>query len=864
MSVSDDPRRAATAEDSHEESHDPNSSDLPEPDSPAARLALKHSSLARSLNKISERLAEPDSEDLGGANRSVTLSDSNAASPTRSPEVSTKEKTSGQETPAKVDPPSRLSSASFAAASKDALSSEGLEESDELKSALRSDDILDPEQKQPDWSVSPAAIDFEDSLVVCLSLLAGLLQRPISTEALKAGLPHAEERFTPELAVRAAERAGISSAIMMRPKLRKISPVTLPCILLLKGSNSCILLDIKGKNDAEIIVPEGGGTKKVVSLDTLQEQYTGYAIFARPEFRFDERAPEIRLKEPREWFWGTLAQFWPIYSHVLLASILINCFAIASPLFIMNVYDRVVPNNAVETLWVLALGVVTVFAFEFLLRNLRTYFVDVAGKNADVIIASRLLEHLMATRLDAKPPSTGAMANNLREFEALREFFTSGTVVALVDLPFIFLFVGVIYIITGPLAFVALVAVPLVIIFGFLLQFPLRRVIERTQRESNQKHALLVETIDGLETIKASAAEGRVQRAWERFVGLTAESSGKARFLSGLATTFAQVSIQMSTVAVVVAGVYLIAEGEITMGALIAATILTGRALAPLGAIAGMLTRLQQSRVALKSLDDLMKKPVERAEGKTFLHRPRLSGEIEYKNVKFSYPGQETIAIDGVSFKVNPGERVGILGRIGSGKSTIARMTVGLYDPAEGSVLMDGTDIRQIDPADLRRNVAYVAQDNYLFFGSVKENISFGAPHVDDETIIRAASLAGVTDFLRLHPHGFDLQVGERGMGLSGGQRQAVAIARAMLLDPQIILLDEPTSHMDNSTEAAFKTRLEQILPGKTLILVTHRSSLLSMVDRLVILDNGRIAADGPKEDVLRALKEGQVRAVQK
>jgi ATP-binding cassette subfamily C protein LapB len=305
----------------------------------------------------------------------------------------------------------------------------------------------------------------------------------------------------------------------------------------------------------------------------------------------------------------------------------------------------------------------------------------------------------------------------------------------------------------------------------------------------------------------------------------------------------------------------LIAAGELTMGALVAATILTGRALAPLGSIAAMLTRLQQSRVALKSLDAIMKAPVERPAGKTFLHRPRLAGQIEMQKISFNYPGQERPALDGISFRITPGERVGVLGRIGSGKSTIARLLIGLYEPAEGAVLMDGTDIRQIDPADLRRNVGYVSQDNYLFFGTVRDNIAFGAPHVDDPTVLRAAFVAGVTDFLRTHPHGFDLQVGERGMGLSGGQRQAIVIARALLLDPQIVLLDEPTSNMDNSTEALFKQRLAQILPGKTLVLVTHRSSLLSLVERLIVIDGGRVVADGPKDDVLNALKQGQIRA---
>ncbi|WP_282606536.1 type I secretion system permease/ATPase [Pelagibius sp. Alg239-R121] len=732
-------------------------------------------------------------------------------------------------------------------------------EAEKATSPLQPEDLL--EAAKSEWHVAPSMVDFEDPLVQCVTFLATLLQRPISAEALKAGLPHAEQRFTPELAVRAAERAGLTARVVRRPKLKSIQQVTLPCILLLKGSGACVLTQIKGKQSAEIMVPEGGGGTKTIDIEELEEQYLGYAIFARPEFKFDDRALDIRLKQPTAWFWGTLAKFWPIYSHVALASIMINCFAIASPLFIMNVYDRVVPNNAIETLWVLALGVCTVFLFEFVMRNMRTYFVDIAGKNADVIIASRLLEQLMSMKLSSKPPSTGAMANNLREFESLREFFTSGTLVAFVDLPFIFLFLGVIFLVSGPIALIPLIAVPIVIFVGVCLQIPLRKVIEKTHRESSQKHALLVETIDGLETIKATAAEGRVQRSWERFVGLTAESSGKARFLSGIATTFAQVTIQLVTVIVVIYGVHLISEGEITMGALVASTMLTGRALAPLGAIAGMLTRLQQSRVALKSLDTLMKSPVERDQDKTFLHRPRLSGEIEFKKINFNYPNQEPLALDNLSFKVKPGEKIGILGRIGSGKSTIARLLLGLYEPTEGSVLMDGTDLRQIDPADLRRNIGYVSQDNYLFFGSVRENISFGAPHVDDKTILRAAAVAGVSDFLRAHPHGFDLQVGERGMALSGGQRQAVVIARSLLLDPPIILMDEPTSGMDNSTEAMFKNRLGKAMVGKTLLLVTHRSSLLSLVDRLIILDNGKIVADGKKEEVLEALKQGRIRA---
>ncbi len=733
----------------------------------------------------------------------------------------------------------------------------GDQETPPADAVIKNKDVL--KLSVPEWPVAPSSVDFEEPLLSCLSILAAFLHRPISSQALRTGLPLRADGFTPELCVRAAERAGLAARIVHRQAITDISPVTMPCILLLKGRAACVLLRMAGDGRAEIAIAEGAGGTQRVSVDELQSEYTGYAIFARGRFQFDSRSSRIALGEYRPWFWGTLLRFWPIYSHVLLASVLINTFVLASPLFIMNVYDRVVPNNAIETLWVLALGVGTVFVFEFVLRNLRSYFVDVAGKNADVIIATNLLQQIMAMRMDERPVSTGALAANVREFEALRDFFTSGTLVVLVDLPYIFLFVGVIYLIAGPVAYIPLFAVPVVIMVGLILQHPLRRVMERTHQEMTQKHAILIEAIDGLETIKSSAAESRVQGKWEQAVGMTAASSGQARTISTLATTFAQVTVQLVTVFVVVYGVYLIADGELTMGALVACTILTGRALAPLGAIAGMLTRYQQSRVALKALDNLMKKPVERVADKTYLNVPRLRGNLEFKKVSFKYPGQEVAALDGLALRIQTGERVGVLGRIGSGKTTLGRLAIGLYEPADGAVLMDGTDLRQIDPADLRRNVGYVAQDNYLFFGTVRENIAFGAPHVDDQAILRAATIAGVTDFLKGHPLGFDLQVGERGMCLSGGQRQAVAIARALIQDPPILLLDEPTSNMDNASEARFRQRLVDILPGKTLVLVTHRSSLLALVDRLVVVDGGKVVADGPKEDILAALKQGQI-----
>jgi ATP-binding cassette subfamily C protein LapB len=621
------------------------------------------------------------------------------------------------------------------------------------------------------------------------------------------------------------------------------------------------LLGFVDDGRVKLALPEAAGGTEIVPLAPLQAQYAGYAIFAKAEFRFDARAGDLRPRAGPQWFWGTLARFRPIYGHVVMASVVINLLALASPLFVMNVYDRVVPNAAMETLWALVFGVLIVVIFEFAIRVLRSYFVDLAGKNADVIIANDLLRQIMGLRLGAAPPSTGALINTLREFESVREFFTSGSLVALVDLPFVLLFVGIVAAIGGPLALVPLIAIPLVMGVGYALQFPLIRLVQESYREAAQKNALLVEAIEGLDAVKTCGGEGRVLALWEQLVGRTAETARQARLIATLSTTASLTIVQLSGIAVVVWGAYRIADGDMTMGSLVACTILVGRSLAPLGAMAAMLTRLQQSRVALAGLDALMQAPTERPVEKSFVARPRLNGDLEFRQVSFRYPGQQQAALDAVSFRLKAGERLGIIGRVGSGKSTIARLILGLYEPTAGAILVDGVDIRQVDPIDLRRNIGSVGQDSVLFFGSVRDNIAYGAPHVDDATVERAARLAGVSEFVRTHPRGYDLPVGERGTALSGGQRQSIAIARALLLDPPVLLLDEPTSSLDNSAEATLKRRLADIAPGKTMVLITHRSSLLPLVDRLLIMDGGKIVADGPRDEVLLALRDGQVRA---
>lgn len=692
----------------------------------------------------------------------------------------------------------------------------------------------------------------DDPLLECLLWLARRFHRPVSAEALTAGLPLEAHRLTPALFPRAAARAGLSARMVKRP-LDAIPDLVLPAVLLLDRGQACVLLRRGEEGELLVSLPEWGGGERAVRSEDLLARYTGHAIFARPAHRF-EASGEAGPTSPHAWFWGVMRQSWPVYGEVMVASLLLSLFALVMPLFTMNVYDRVVPNHALETLWALAIGVGLVLAFELAMRTLRGYFVDVAGRRIDVTVSATVFEKVLGIEMKARPASVGGLSNQLHEFESVREFLTSATITTLIDLPFAAVFIAALFWVGGPLAWVPLLAVPLVIGVSLALQGPLSRAVRASSACAAQRQAALVETLVGLETIKTTGAEGAAQRNWEQVVGQMAKLGLRARLLSACVINVSLFAQQAATLVVVVIGVYLIADDRLTMGGLIACTILAGRALAPLSQVAGLTTRYHQARTALAGIDRLMALPVERPPGKHFVHRPPLRGEIEFRQVSFRYPGRDSAALDGVSFRIASGERVGLIGRIGSGKTTIEKLILGLYAPDAGTVLVDGAEVRQLDPAALRRDIGYVPQDVMLFSGTIRDNIVMGAPYADDEAVLRAARLGGVSDFADRLPDGYDLRLGERGEGLSGGQRQAIAIARADLLQPPLLLLDEPSSAMDNRTEEQFKARLAPALGGRTLILVTHRGSLLSLVDRLIVMDQGRIVADGPKAEVLNAL----------
>jgi len=714
-------------------------------------------------------------------------------------------------------------------------------------------------QQDNEWELGSSASTQDDPLLGCLLIITKILQCPQSAEALTSGLPLEDHKLTPGLFPRAAARANLSSKVLQRP-LNEISDFVLPAILILRDNTACVLVKQLNEQRMFVLHPESRHGESEIDIADLAELYSGYTIFLQPEHKFDSRTSDNIIPRPEHWFWDCILKSWPIYSEVLVASFLVNLFAIATPLFVMNVYDRVVPNQAIDTLWVLAIGAFIVFGFDLLMRTLRGYFIDVAGKRADIILSATIFERVMGIKMAARPKSVGAFANNLHEFDAFRDFFTSATLTALIDLPFMFFFILVIYMIGGPLALVPLSVIPFALAASFALQVPLKETIQTLFRYGSQKSATLIESLTGLETIKIAGAESEVQKDWEHSVGFIAKLGLKMRFLSAASVNITNFLQQCATIAVVIYGVYLIIDGELTVGALIACTILTGRALAPLVQIAGALTRYHHARASLDSLNQLMALPVERPQQKNFLTRAPLKGDIKFKDVHFSYPDQTIEALSGINLHIKAGERIGIIGRIGSGKSTLAKLILGLHEPSTGSLLLDNTDSHQIDPANLRRDIGHVPQDIMLFYGSVKHNISLGAKHLDDTDILAAAELAGVTNFVNRHPSGFDLEVGERGENLSGGQRQSIALARALVSSPPILVLDEPSNSMDSSSEELLKSKLEPWLGSKTLLLVTHRASLLSLVNRIVVVDSGKIVADGPKEDVLKALKLGTIK----
>jgi ATP-binding cassette subfamily C protein LapB len=704
-----------------------------------------------------------------------------------------------------------------------------------------------------------------DPLLSCLVVFSKLYNRPVTVDALISGLPVAPGARGPEMFSikrskgmfqRVAARAGFASRLIKRD-LEEISGLLLPCILVLKNRDAVILEKIDRKTgQARVIFPEVSGGAEWIDFAKLNESYAGFAFLLKLEFKQESASKKTLNLRKGHWFWDTLKLSKEAFVSVIVASILINFFVIATPLFTMNVYDRVVPNDAIETLWVLAIGVLLVYAFDMALRFLRTYFLEVSGKKSDVIMSSIIYEQVMNLKMSEWPRSVGAFANNLREFESIRGFFTSSTISALVDLPFSILLLILVAYIGGPLVVVPIVVMILLLLYSFAIMKPLRESIESTFEASANKNAHLIESLHSIQTIKSLGVASHSQWVWEESSGAIANKSMRSRILSSSIAVISQFLMQLNTVCIIIFGVYQISDQALSLGGLIAVSMLASRAVAPVGQVATLISQYQQTRTAFDSLDGIMNMPVERPENKQYVRRPSFDGHIEFKKVSFSYPEAQQASLTDISFEITPGEHVGIIGKVGSGKSSLAKLLIGLYEPTAGSISVDDINSKQIDPADLRQHIGYLSQEVGLMRGTIRDNLVYRDPQIRDDRLLDVAALCGVDQFVNQLPSGYDTQVGEQGTCLSGGQRQAIALGRALLRNESIVVLDEPTSNMDNSTEFRIKRKLFDYTRDKTLIVITHKTSMLDLVERLIVVENGRILLDGPKQQVVEKLKQ--------
>lgn len=704
-------------------------------------------------------------------------------------------------------------------------------------------------------------------VAACLGWLAGHAGRPVSAERLLASLTDGKDAravLDVEGMSAALRRAGLTLEPIAAPR-GELTEAHLPAMAI--GGNTAVIgiaTDASGRIEARsfsVSTPDGAPADPVAVRQAIAGRLLRVSTLP-PAPIADEALGQVGSGRRGHWFWSVFVREAGTYVHVIVAAIAINVIALVSSLYVMTVYDRVIPNNALTTLWTLTMGAAVVYAFDLAFRMLRGWLVDVASRRMDVLISRDLFDHLLDQRLEYRRGSTGTTANMMKEFGTVHDFFSSATLLAVVDVPFVVLFMAVIFVVATPCFWPTLVAIPAVVLAGLVIQARLGKLAQGAYVDGQEKLGALVETLSGLEAVRGLGAERTMRRRWRDRVGASAMSAFGVRFWQQTAVNLAVTIQQYATLAVVVTGVLAIQEGKLTQGALIAAVMLSGRALSPLGQLAQVLSRLNLTRVSMQALTKFFATPVERPIGRGFLDRPRLSGAFEVRDVAFGYPGTPPVpVVQGLHFIVRPGERIGVLGRVGSGKSTLLKLLMGLYQPTSGVIRLDGVDLRQIDPAQLRAQVAYVAQGTILFTGTVRENIALARPEASDAEILRAAAAAGADGFIRRHPLGYDMVIGERGEGLSAGQRQAIALAQALIKDADTLLLDEPTSAMDDRTEAEFRRGLEPLLTGKTLVLVTHKPAMLELVERLVIVDGGRVVMDGPKETVLMALRSGEVRA---
>jgi len=706
----------------------------------------------------------------------------------------------------------------------------------------------------------------DDALAHALSWLTRHHGRERTAASLLSGLP-LQGRLAPDEALRVLREAGYKAGLVQR-RIDDLHALLLPAVLLLKGGDACIVAGRRADQPGvyDIVMPGPEHHACTATAAELEAEYTGLAMVCTPlpqpkaqrrEPAADGR-PLLQAAPGSHWLWGTMRRFVPYYRAALLAAMLSNVLMLVTGLATSVIYDKVIPHQAYVTLWSLATASGLALVFDMMARQLRAYLIDMAGRKADLIVGTMLFRQTLAIRMEHRPDSAGAYAHHLAQVEQVREFFASATLSALSDLPFIVIFVAMTFAVGGPLGWVLVVGIPLLMMVSVLIQGALRRAMSSNLQQQADLHGVLVEAVDGLEDLKAAGAQGRFLRRYEEATAAAANAMLRSRSITSWTMNLSSITQQLVTMVMLVWGVFLIDEKIITGGALIGAVMFAGRAVAPLASVTGLATRYQGARASMRALDEVMRKPVEREPGKVYVPRREITGRIGLNDIGFSYPSHGGVegprVLKGLNLRFEPGERVAVLGRIGSGKSTVLRLLAGLYQPHEGHVEVDGIDLRQIDPADFRARVGFVAQDPRLFNGTLRDNVLLDRPAADPARLPEIGRLTGLDRLVAQHPQGWELPVGESGTLLSGGQRQLVALARCLVTQPQILLMDEPTSSMDAQSEVAFLRQLKAACGNCTLVVVTHRPAVLELVNRVVVVDAGRVVMDGPKDQVLAAL----------
>lgn len=704
----------------------------------------------------------------------------------------------------------------------------------------------------------------QDPLLECLGYIAHYFNKPISAKSLIAGLPLGEDhKLNPKLFAMAVEKMNLTADVV-RIKITELVEDDFPCVLLLDKNETYVLVGRPERNKFRIFIP-GREHHELMEITTneLEKNYIGYAIRVKPIYRFDQRTEEPIKVDQKHWFWSVVYRFWPVYGEIAIATFLINIFALAAPLFIMNVYNRIIPVNALESLWALAMGMFIIIGFDFLLRSLRSRFIERAGRIIDTELSGKVFAQVLDLEASERHAAVGTLVNTIQSFDHFRDYITSTIISVYIDFPFVILFLLAIFLLGGWLVIIPIIVMLIALIVGLVVQKKIVNLVNNTFRYSAEKNALLVEILSNIENVKGMSIEGVMQKKWNLADKSSANQLIKLRDLVNFSSNFSYFMQQIAFVGVIIGGVYKVAEGNFTIGALIACSILTSRALIPVIQFCGLISRYQQSKIAISAIDKIMKMKIERPNTATFIHYKHFTGSFEFNNVSFAYKNHPNNVLENINLLVNAGEKVGIVGPTSAGKSTLLKLLMRFYLPTEGHILVDGTNINQIDPVELRSEIGYVPQQIALFYGSMKENIALHTSMhtlIDDAKIREVIELCNLENLINAHPEGYNRQVGENGTYLSSGERQLIAIARSLVINPKIILWDEPINTIDDTTAFNLMQKLKTYLEDKTLILVTHKPNILFLVDRLIVLDGGHVIADGPREEILQGIANKKIR----